>query len=56
MYRLGYCKLMKVKELRRIVHNYGILHAVQSLGAHKERKQYGFKRVERSGKATGQIS
>lgn len=57
MYRLGYCKLMKVKELRRIVHNYGILHTVQSLGAHKERRaKYGFKRVERSGKATGQIS
>ena len=47
MYRLGYCKLMKVKELRRIVHNYGILHAVQSLGAHKERRaKYGFKELK----------
>lgn len=55
--RLGYCKLMKVKELRKIVHNYGILLAVQSLGMHAERKiKYGFKRVKRSGKATGQIS
>lgn len=58
MYRLGYGKLMKVKELRKIVlHNYGILLAVQSLGMHAERKiKYGFKRVKRSGKATSQIS
>lgn len=57
MYRLGYGKLMKVKELRKIVHNYGILLAVQSLEMHAERKiKYGFKRVKRSGKATSQIS
>lgn len=49
--------MMKAKELREIVHNYGILLAVQSLGMHEERKvKYGFKRVKRSGKATGQIS
>lgn len=57
MYRLEYGKLMKVKELRKIVHNYGILLAVQSLEMHAERKiKYGFKRVKRSGKATSQIS
>lgn len=55
--RLGYGKLLKVKDLKKITTKGAILFAIESLGMHAERKiKYGFKRVKRSGKATGQIS
>ena len=55
--RLGYGRLLKAKELKKITQKGLLQFAIESLEMHAERKiKYGFKRVERSGKATGQIS
>lgn len=55
--RLGYGRLLKAKELKKITQKGSLQFAIESLGMHAERKiKYGFKKVRRSSKTIGQIS
>lgn len=55
--RLGYGRLLKAKELKKITQKGSLQFAIESLGMHAEREiKYGFKKVRRSSKTIGQIS